>query len=156
MPGDTDLDDVLIVGYGPVGQLLSILLAQRGLRVTAVDRWPRPYAMPRAVAFDGEAARILAVAGLGEIVDQVGRVLDADGDPDQRFGNPHGGAALRPHFVKNGMRHRDHQGAGCAAGPPARLSSLTAGWRKRFGRPDSAAHSGARHSLANSGEPESE
>ncbi|WP_432841627.1 bifunctional 3-(3-hydroxy-phenyl)propionate/3-hydroxycinnamic acid hydroxylase [Dactylosporangium sp. CA-092794] len=57
--------DVLVVGYGPVGQVLSILLAQRGWRVTVVERWPRPYPMPRAVAFDSEAGRILAEAGVG-------------------------------------------------------------------------------------------
>ncbi|WPB94805.1 FAD-dependent monooxygenase [Streptomyces malaysiensis] len=38
--------DVLIVGYGPVGQLLSVLLAQRGRRVTVVERWPEPYRHP--------------------------------------------------------------------------------------------------------------
>ncbi|MFW6695334.1 bifunctional 3-(3-hydroxy-phenyl)propionate/3-hydroxycinnamic acid hydroxylase [Streptomyces sp. MAR4 CNX-425] len=57
---------VLIVGYGPVGQLLSVLLAQYGHRVTVVERWPQAYAMPRAVAFDGESARILAAAGVGD------------------------------------------------------------------------------------------
>ncbi|WP_208653275.1 FAD-dependent monooxygenase, partial [Streptomyces rhizosphaericus] len=51
--------EVLIVGYGPVGQLLSALLAQRGRRVTVVERWPEPYRHPRAVGFDSEAARIL-------------------------------------------------------------------------------------------------
>jgi flavoprotein hydroxylase len=61
---DTDAD-VLIVGYGPVGQVLSILLAQQGWRVLVLERWPQPYPMPRAVAFDSEAGRILAAAGVG-------------------------------------------------------------------------------------------
>lgn len=60
--------DVLVVGYGPVGQTLSILLAQRGHRVTAVERWPKAYAMPRAVNFDSESARILADAGLADAI----------------------------------------------------------------------------------------
>ncbi|RKN03586.1 bifunctional 3-(3-hydroxy-phenyl)propionate/3-hydroxycinnamic acid hydroxylase [Streptomyces radicis] len=64
--------DVAIVGYGPVGQLLAILLAQRGRRVTVVERWPHPYPMPRAVAFDGEAARVLAAAGIGDHLAAVG------------------------------------------------------------------------------------
>lgn len=64
--------DVAIVGYGPVGQLLAVLLAQRGWAVTVVERWPAPYPMPRAVAFDGECARILAGAGIGPLIDQVG------------------------------------------------------------------------------------
>ncbi|WP_262698921.1 MULTISPECIES: bifunctional 3-(3-hydroxy-phenyl)propionate/3-hydroxycinnamic acid hydroxylase [Streptomyces] len=62
--------EVLIVGYGPVGQLLSVLLAQRGRRVTVVERWPEPYRHPRAVGFDSEAARILASAGIGDSLDQ--------------------------------------------------------------------------------------
>ncbi|RBM10954.1 bifunctional 3-(3-hydroxy-phenyl)propionate/3-hydroxycinnamic acid hydroxylase [Streptomyces sp. PT12] len=79
-PGAADADawegahepDVAIVGYGPVGQLLAILLAQRGWRVTVVERWPHPYPMPRAVAFDGEAARVLAAAGIGDHLAEVG------------------------------------------------------------------------------------
>lgn len=77
---------MLIVGYGPVGQLLSVLLAQGGTEVTVLERWPRPYPLPRAVAFDGESARILAAAGLGERVGAFGepsgdyRWLDADGE----------------------------------------------------------------------------
>ncbi|UJW29890.1 bifunctional 3-(3-hydroxy-phenyl)propionate/3-hydroxycinnamic acid hydroxylase [Saccharothrix sp. AJ9571] len=58
--------DVLIVGYGPVGQLLAVLLAQRGWQVTVLERWPAPFGMPRAVGFDSEAARILAAAGIGD------------------------------------------------------------------------------------------
>ena len=64
--------DILIVGYGPVGQVLSILLAQRGWRVTVVERWPQPYTMPRAVAFDSEAGRILAAVGVGDVIAQFG------------------------------------------------------------------------------------
>ncbi|KAA5835095.1 bifunctional 3-(3-hydroxy-phenyl)propionate/3-hydroxycinnamic acid hydroxylase [Saccharopolyspora hirsuta] len=64
--------DVLIVGYGPVGQVLAVLLAQRGWRVTAVERWPQPYPMPRAVSFDGESARILAAAGVGAAIHEHG------------------------------------------------------------------------------------
>ncbi|MDX3194151.1 bifunctional 3-(3-hydroxy-phenyl)propionate/3-hydroxycinnamic acid hydroxylase [Streptomyces sp. MN03-5084-2B] len=60
--------DVLIVGDGPVGQTLAVLLAQRGWAVTVVDRWPEPYTMSRAVAFDSEAARVLAAAGITEYV----------------------------------------------------------------------------------------
>ncbi|MCX4399829.1 bifunctional 3-(3-hydroxy-phenyl)propionate/3-hydroxycinnamic acid hydroxylase (plasmid) [Streptomyces sp. NBC_00053] len=63
--------DVLIVGYGPVGQLATILLAQHGHTVTVVERWPQPYSMPRAVAYDGEAARILAAAGVADRLDGI-------------------------------------------------------------------------------------
>jgi flavoprotein hydroxylase len=64
--------DVLIVGYGPVGQVLALLLAQRGHRVTVIERWDNAYPMPRAVAFDSEGARILATAGIGEFIGEVG------------------------------------------------------------------------------------
>jgi flavoprotein hydroxylase len=54
-----DIVDVAIVGYGPVGATLAILLAQRGWRVVALERWAEPYPLPRAVHFDHEAGRIL-------------------------------------------------------------------------------------------------
>jgi len=56
--------DVAIVGYGPVGQLLAILLGQRGHRVEVVERWPELYPLPRAVHFDHEVGRILQSAGV--------------------------------------------------------------------------------------------
>src|SRR5213083_1940905 len=62
----TDDCDVAIVGYGPVGQTLAILLGQRGWKVGAFEKQPVPYPLPRAVHFDHEVARILQAAGLGE------------------------------------------------------------------------------------------
>jgi flavoprotein hydroxylase len=58
--------DVAIVGYGPVGQTLAILLGQRGWRVGVFEKQPAAYALPRAVHFDHEVARILQAAGLGD------------------------------------------------------------------------------------------
>src|SRR5438093_5269042 len=58
--------DVAIVGYGPVGQTLSILLGQRGWRGGVFEKQPASYPLPRAVHFDHEVARILQAAGLGE------------------------------------------------------------------------------------------
>ncbi len=73
-PGaDSAHSDVLIVGAGPVGLVCALLLARRGWQVTVVERWPEPYAHPRAVHFDDEVARLLADAGIG---DQIGRLTE--------------------------------------------------------------------------------
>jgi flavoprotein hydroxylase len=58
--------DVVIVGNGPIGATLSVLLAQRGWRVTVLERRRRPYRLPRATSFDGETARLLAGIGIGQ------------------------------------------------------------------------------------------
>jgi flavoprotein hydroxylase len=64
--------DVAIVGYGPVGQVLALLLARRGWRVVVAEQQPRAYPMPRAVTFDGHAARILAAAGAADVIQAIG------------------------------------------------------------------------------------
>jgi flavoprotein hydroxylase len=67
--------DVAIVGYGPVGQLLAILLGQRGWRVEVIERQAEPYPLPRAVHFDHEVGRILQLAGVAEAL--AGRTVPA-------------------------------------------------------------------------------
>ncbi len=63
----TDFDaEVGIVGYGPVGSTLAILLGQLGRSVIVLDRWPEPYSLPRAVHFDHEVGRILQACGIGD------------------------------------------------------------------------------------------
>ncbi|TDK50985.1 bifunctional 3-(3-hydroxy-phenyl)propionate/3-hydroxycinnamic acid hydroxylase [Antarcticimicrobium luteum] len=64
MTNETINTDVAIVGAGPVGTLLAILLGQRGKRVTLVERWGTHYELPRAVTYDHEIARILATLGM--------------------------------------------------------------------------------------------
>jgi flavoprotein hydroxylase len=56
--------DVAIVGYGPVGQTLAILLAQHGWSVGVFEKQPAPYPLPRAVHFDHEIGRVLQAAGV--------------------------------------------------------------------------------------------
>ncbi|MCW2776988.1 MAG: putative 3-(3-hydroxy-phenyl)propionate hydroxylase, FAD/NAD(P)-binding, partial [Frankiales bacterium] len=74
--------DVLVCGYGPVGALLAARLAAHGLSVLVVDRAPVPYALPRAVAADGEVLELLArtVPGVttGFVRDPPVRFLAAD------------------------------------------------------------------------------
>ena len=43
---DTEIHDVAIVGYGPVGAALAILLGQRGHRVVVLERHREPYPLP--------------------------------------------------------------------------------------------------------------
>lgn len=49
--------DVVVAGCGPVGALLSLLLASSGVRVLNVDRDTAPYSAPRAVAADDATLR---------------------------------------------------------------------------------------------------
>jgi 3-(3-hydroxy-phenyl)propionate hydroxylase len=61
--------DVAIVGGGPVGTFLAILLGKEGKRVTLVERWTQSYGRPRAVTYDHEIARLLAVLGIDSETD---------------------------------------------------------------------------------------
>jgi flavoprotein hydroxylase len=63
---DNEIFDVAIVGYGPVGAALAILLGQLGRRVLVLERHLKPYPLPRAVHYDHEAARILQACRVAE------------------------------------------------------------------------------------------
>lgn len=71
---ETDTD-VAVVGCGPVGLVLSILLAQQGWRVTILEQYSDQYPFPRVVAFDGETARNFAAAGIGGSLTELGEPL---------------------------------------------------------------------------------
>ena len=44
---DSSFDtDVAIVGAGPVGSILAVLLGKKGHRVTVVEKWPTFYERP--------------------------------------------------------------------------------------------------------------
>jgi 3-(3-hydroxy-phenyl)propionate hydroxylase len=72
--------DVLVVGLGPVGAVLTGLLAQRGVRVIALDRDTEPYPLPRAVHFDHEIMRIFQQLGVADQIARRARDL-----PDYEF-----------------------------------------------------------------------
>lgn len=56
--------DVLIVGAGPVGLTLALLLARHGVRSTILERRTTTSAEPRAVSLDDEALRIWHSCGV--------------------------------------------------------------------------------------------
>ena len=82
------LHDVAIVGFGPVGQTLALLLGQRGHDVVVLERQPTPYPRPRAVVFDSEVGRLFQSAGVADQVRGVSEPVpdhyewrNAAGDP---------------------------------------------------------------------------
>ena len=58
--------DVAIVGYGPVGQATAALLARRGHRVVAYERFAEIYRLPRAVYFDDEIMQVWQSLGIAD------------------------------------------------------------------------------------------
>lgn len=95
---------VLIVGAGPVGQVASLLLADRGVSVGVVERWPAPWPLPRACAIDHEALRTLQGLGLGPSVEPL---LDEHGGPGRRIGILDGQGKL---LAEGGLRSRSDFG----------------------------------------------
>ena len=58
--------DVAIVGFGPVGALTALELADAGLRVVVLERSCEPVILPRAVGLDGESVRAFQRIGFGD------------------------------------------------------------------------------------------
>ena len=58
--------DILIVGYGPVGQTMAALLARRGHRVEVYERFADLYDLPRAVYFDDEIMQVWQALGIAD------------------------------------------------------------------------------------------
>lgn len=61
--------DVTIIGAGPVGSLLGVLLADFGLRVILVERDLAPYQLPRAIVMDEEIQRVFHQHGMGSWIE---------------------------------------------------------------------------------------
>lgn len=64
--------DVIQVGYGPVGQVMSYLLGEKGHNIAVFERWPSIFDLPRAAAFDHEIMRVFQEVGIAnKIIEQV-------------------------------------------------------------------------------------
>ena len=60
--------DVVVVGLGPVGAVASLLLAQAGLDVVAVERNEGVFPLPRAAHVDHEVMRVFQQLGLVDAI----------------------------------------------------------------------------------------
>lgn len=58
--------DVAIVGLGPVGAVLAVLLGQQGLQVIVLEQSREVYPLPRAAHFDHEIMRIFQHVGVAD------------------------------------------------------------------------------------------
>jgi 3-(3-hydroxy-phenyl)propionate hydroxylase len=59
-------EPVIVVGGGPAGCTVSLLLADSGIPVTLLERHTEPHPLPRAVHLDDEVARTLDRIGVSE------------------------------------------------------------------------------------------
>jgi len=60
------LHDVTIVGYGPVAEVLAVILGRAGRKVAIFERWTERYGLPRAVCVDHEMYRMLSAIGMAD------------------------------------------------------------------------------------------
>jgi len=68
--------DLLVVGLGPVGDVLAGLAKLQGLSVIAIDREAAIHPLPRAAVFDHEIMRIFQMLGVAEEIRSHCRVPD--------------------------------------------------------------------------------
>ena len=66
--------DCIIIGYGPVGALLSIFLSKLGLSVAVIDKNLDIYPLPRAIHFYEEVMRIFQMVNLSDQISKISRI----------------------------------------------------------------------------------
>ncbi len=66
--------DCIVIGYGPVGALLSIFLSKLGLSVAVIDKNLDVYPLPRAIHFDEEVMRIFQMVNLSKQISNISRI----------------------------------------------------------------------------------
>ncbi len=66
---DAELYDVIIAGYGPVGQALALALGRRGHRVAVIEKFTTLYPLPRAAHIDDELVRFTRSLGCPDDVE---------------------------------------------------------------------------------------
>ena len=85
--------DVIIVGAGPVGATLSLLLAREGASVFLTDQAAEIYPLPRAAHIDHEIVRVFQAIGAADAVMAASKAttyydfLTATGEVLMRFGS---------------------------------------------------------------------
>jgi 3-(3-hydroxy-phenyl)propionate hydroxylase len=63
--------DAVIVGYGPVGATLALLLSDAGLRVAIVEKHPTMFDKPRAITLDHEVMRAFQACGVADEIESI-------------------------------------------------------------------------------------
>lgn len=80
--------DVIIVGFGPGGEVLASTLGRRGHRVLVVEKALTLYGLPRMTTLDGELARVISNVCDGDVALSNAiplsefRMIGADGEPN--------------------------------------------------------------------------
>jgi len=64
MSNDIQSYDVVLIGYGPVSEIMALALARQGRKVAVFERWRERFALPRAVCIDHELYRVLSALGM--------------------------------------------------------------------------------------------
>ena len=71
-----DAYDVIVVGAGPTGDTLALLLGQAGVKTLVVDKAPEIYPLPRAAHVDHETVRVFQQVGAAEAIMSTCRSAD--------------------------------------------------------------------------------